>query len=152
VQTGVEVSLTRARGWTASVLAGITWAPESHFGWSLHARFERLLGLASSLTTPDVYVFVGGGLFSLYGLGALAFRNTTPTIEELSAALLPGRQPSFTIGEFQVGLEVRIKNRLGGTFYISSAPWLDNSPSIGRLIDLGIIRFHSWGFEVTFWF
>lgn len=151
-QSGVEVALTRSRGWTASVLAGIHWAPQSSVGWSLQARFSRLLGLSSSLTTPDVYVFFGGGMFTLYGVGALAFKGSTPTLEELADAVTPGHEPSATVGTAQVGFEIRVKNRVGGAFYLESAPGLDSSPSIGRFIDLGVLRFHSYGFEVTFWF
>lgn len=152
VQTGLELSLTHARGWIASVLAGITWAPQSHVGWELHARFARLLGLASSLTTPDVYVFIGGGMFALYGPAALAFRDKTPTVEDLVLALTPGREPSSVIGTGQLGLEVRVKNRVGAALYLETAPFLDQSPSVGILVDLAIIKFHSFGVEVSFWF
>lgn len=152
VQSGVEIALTRARGWTASVLAGITWLPESHVGWSLKARFSRLLGAASSLTTPDVYVFLGTGLFTLYGTAALSFKDRVPTTADLIAALVPGATPNQTIGVGQIGVELRLKNRIGATFYLETAPYLDNAPAIGRVLDLGLIRFHSWGFEVSFWF
>jgi hypothetical protein len=148
VQSGLEVALSRARGWTASLLAGVTYAPESFFGWSLHARFARLLGLASSLTLPDVYVFLGGGVFTLYGSGALIFRDRIPTAADLAGALIPGRQPSTTIGSFQVGVELRIKNRVSASFYLESAPYLDFAPAVGRVINLGVISFHSYGFEV----
>ncbi len=152
LQSGLEFSLTRARGWTASILAGVTYVPQSLFGWSLHARFARLLGLASSLTLPDVYVFLGAGVFTVYGNGALVFRDRVPTVDDLAAAVVPGRSPSTTIGSFQAGLELRIKNRVSAAFYIESAPYLDGSPNIGKIINLGIISFHSYGFEVTFWF
>lgn len=151
-QSGVEVALTRSRGWTASVLAGIHWTPQSSVGWSLHARFARLLGLSSSLTMPDVYVFFGGGMFSITGVGALAFKGSTPTIEDLAAALTPGREPTATVGTGQLGIEFRVKNRVGGAFYLETAPGLDGSPTVGRLIDLGFLRFHSYGIEVSFWF
>lgn len=152
VQSGLEVSLTRARGWVASVLAGFTWAPQTYVGWSLQARIERLLGVASSLTTPDAYIFLGGGLFTLYGMGALALKDRIPTADDVALALQPGREPSQSVGVIQLGFELRIKNRVGAAFYIESAPWLDTAPAIGRLIDLGIIRFHSFGVEVSFWF
>ena len=150
-QTGAEVALTRSRGWTASLLAGINWAPQSSTGWSLHARFSRLLGVSSSLTGPDVYFFFGAGMFALYGTGALAFKNSVPTVDDLTNAL-NGHEPSAIVGTGQLGLEIRIKNRIGGSFYLESAPGLDNAPAIGNLLDLGIIRFHSYGMEVSFWF
>lgn len=153
LQSGIEVSLTRARGWTASVLAGFTWAPQVHVGWSLHARFARLLGLASSLTTPDVYVFIGGGLFTLYGPGALAFKAKNPTVDDVVNVLQPGKEPSQSVGTAQLGLELRVKNRVGGTFFIETAPWLDGAPAIGTLFSVfGLFNFHAFGFEVTFWF
>jgi hypothetical protein len=153
VKSGIEVAMTRARGWVASVMLGITFLPQVHYGWSAYGRIERLLGLSSSLTTPDVYVFLAGGLFSIYGTGALAFRASSPTLKEIADSVLPGREPNATIGTGQVGLEVRVKNRLGAGFYIEAAPFLDTSPNIGNFINLfGLIRFHSYGFEVNFWF
>jgi hypothetical protein len=152
VQSGLEVAMTHARGWTASLLLGFTWMPQSHIGWSLEGRMERLLGLASSLTTPDVYVFVGGGFFNLYGVGALSFKDKVPTVEDISNGLQPGKEPSQSVGTFKIGLDLRVRNRVGATFYIESAPWLDFSPSIGKYLNLGIISFHSMGFEVSFWF
>ena len=153
VKSGLEVALTRARGWLASVLLGITWAPQSHVGWSIHGRISRLLGLSSSLTAPDAYVFIGAGLFTLYGPGALAFRSTTLTLDQITTALQPGREPSQSIGDMQLGLEIRVKNRVGVAGFIALAPFLDTSPSIGDVINIfNLIRFHSFGIEVSFWF
>lgn len=152
LQSGLEMALTHARGWVASVLAGFTFAPQLHVGWSLHARFERLLGLSSSLTSPDIYIFVGGGMFAMYGVGALALRDRAPTPEEIATALTPGREPSVMIGAAQIGFEIRVRNRIGATLFLETTPYLDNAEAIGRIIDLGIIKFHSFGVEVCFWF
>lgn len=152
LESGIDVAMTHSRGWMASVLAGFNWTPQTNVGWSLQARLERLLGLTSSLTAPDFYVFLGGGLFTLYGPGALTFKSSVPTTQDLLSALVPGREASQSVGMITLGVEFRIKNRVGGTLYAASMPWLDFSPNVGRYLDLGIIKFHSLGFEVSFWF
>lgn len=152
LQSGGELALTQSRGWLASLLVGITYAPQSYVGWSLQARFSRLLGLTSSLTGPDIYAFVGAGVFALYGAGALAFRDQIPTFSDIIDAATPGKEPSTVLGQWHLGVELRVKHRIGASLYLESTPYLDNAPMIGKIIDLGVFSFHSFGLEVSFWF
>ena len=102
-----------------------------------------------SLTHPDVYVFVGGSVISLYGTGALAFKDQVPTPQEIRDST--DTSPNTIFGTLQLGLTLRLKNRIGATFYLESAPNLDNSPAVGNFLDLGL-KVHTLGFEVQFCF
>lgn len=151
IQAGLEASLSQARAWTASFHAGITWTPESHVGWSLSGRVARLIsGNVVSLTHPDLYVFTGAAVISMYGTGALAFRNQTPTPQELKDSTTTS--PNVIFGAMHLGLLMRLKNRIGASVYFESSPALDNSQMIGNLVDLGLIKVHAFGVEVSFCF
>ncbi len=150
VQAGIEASLSQARAWTAGFSAGITWAPNSHVGWSLTGRVARLIsGNTVSLTHPDLYVFLGGSLIALYGAGAFAFKSQIPTIEDIRDATQTN--PSHYFGTVHLGVLLRLKNRIGASFYVESAPGLDNANALGNFIDLGL-KIHTLGFEVSFCF
>ncbi|MBK7861834.1 MAG: hypothetical protein IPJ65_25100 [Archangiaceae bacterium] len=151
LNVGIEAALSQARAWTASFSAGITWAPESHVGWSLTGRVGRLLtGNTVSLTHPDVYAYVGGSVISMYGTGALAFRNNIPTPEDLKAST--GTTPNVIFGTLHFGLMARLKNRIAVSAYIETAPALNGSPVLGNFIDLGFTKLQTLGFEVLFCF
>lgn len=153
LQVGAEVSITQARAWTASFSGGATWMPDLHSGWMAQARVNRLLsGKASSLTFPDLYGFVGGSLISLYGPGALLFQGQTPTANDLINAALGVSKPSVMFAAFQLGLELRVKNRIGVGVFLESAPGLDSAEAIGNYLDIGFVRFHSFGVEASFCF
>ncbi|WP_224243868.1 hypothetical protein [Hyalangium gracile] len=152
LQLGVEGSLTQARSWLGSFSVGFSWAPELHTGWLAQGRLSRLIsGSASSLTGPDLYAFVGGSVISIHGNNALTFQDQIP---DLNAVLqqITGRQPQATFGAFQLGLELRLKNRIGAGFYLESLPGMGSAPAIGEYLDLGLISFHSLGVEVSFCF
>ncbi len=151
LEAGVEMALSQARAWTGSVLAGFSWTPQLHIAWMLQARVARLLsGSTVSLTHPDLYAFVGASIISIYGRDALVFRPTIPTPEDILAA--SGNNPTSVIGTLHFGLELRMKNRIGVIAFIESAPGLNQSPNIGAYLNLGFIKFHTLGFEVSFCF
>lgn len=151
LQAGVEASLNQARAWTAGFNLGFTWAPNSHVGWSLQARVARLItGNTVSLTHPDVYAYIGGAVISVYGTGAFAYRSIQPTLDELKDSTQT--TPNVIYGTFHAGLLLRLKNRLGVSMYIESAPALDNASSAGNYVDLGFMKWHTFGFEVQFCF
>lgn len=152
LQAGVEGSLTQARAWTGSFSVGFSWTPQLHTGWLAQGRLSRLLsGPASSLTGPDLYAFVGGSVISIHGPSALVFQDEVPDLDDL-LALLTGGGPDATFGALQLGLDLRVKNRIGVGVYLESLPALNDAPAIGDYLDLGILRFHSLGVEVTFCF
>jgi hypothetical protein len=149
LQAGVEGSLTQARSWMGSFSVGFSWAPQLHVGWLAQGRLSRLIsGSTSSLTGPDLYAFVGGSVISIHGNSALIFQDKVPDLNALLQQLT-GREPEATFGAFQLGLEFRLKNRLGAGVFLESLPSMNNAPAIGDYLDLGLIRFHSLGVEVS---
>jgi hypothetical protein len=149
LQMGVEGSLTQARSWMGSFSVGFSWLPELHTGVLAQGRLSRLLsGSASSLTGPDLYAFVGGSLIFIRGNGALVFKDTIPDLDDLLGQLT-GDAPDATFGAFQLGLELRLKNRIGVGFFLESLPTMGDAPAIGDYVDLGLIQFHSLGVEVS---
>ncbi len=155
LQTGLEVPFSQARAWTASVLGGVSWAPDVHTAWLAQARISRLLtGTTSSLTHPDLYLFLGGAVIGVHGLGALAFHDQSPTIDQLTAQLLGQTfsNAQTILGTFHLGLELRAKNRIGISFFAESLPGLDQAIGVGNFADLGLFRIHSLGAEVSFCF
>lgn len=153
LQGGAEIALTQARAWTGAVSVGVTWTPEIQTGWMVQGRVSRLLtGSTTSLTRPDLYGFVGGSLINIYGPGASVFSKDVPTPQEVIATVTNVAKPQALFAAFQFGLELRVKNRIGVGAYLESAPALDDAPSIGNLVDLGLIRFHNFGVEVSFCF
>ncbi len=148
IQAGVEGSLSQARAWTGSFSVGFSWAPQLHTGWLAQGRVSRLLsGSASSLTAPDLYAFVGGSVISIHGLGAVVFQDEVPDLNDLLSQLTGGGLSS-TFGALQLGLELRLKNRIGAGVFLESMPLMD-APAIGDFLDLGVITFRSLGVEVS---
>jgi hypothetical protein len=149
LQAGAEVALTQARVWTASVTAGVTYFPQVHSGYLFQGRVGRLLtGSTQSLTHPDLYAYVGGAFISISGPGAATFKTQVPTVVDLLAAATNTVKPEATFAAFQLGLDLRVKNRIGVGVYLEAAPGLDGAPAIGTYLDL-ILKFHSFGAEVS---
>ena len=149
LQLGAEAALSQSRAWTGSVSVGFSWTPQLHTAYLVQARISRLLtGSVTSLTHPDVYGFLGASVISVHGPGALLFRDGAPTVADIEAALTNG-QPQSTFAAFQIGLEVRIKNRLGAAVFTEASPALNNARAIGNYLDLGVVRFQSLGAEVS---
>lgn len=152
LQAGVEIALSQTRAWTAGFQLGYTWAPESHDGWLAHARISRLLsGSSWSLTQPDVYFFLGGSAITISGIDALMFRNSTPRITD-PLELRGEREPRSTFAAWQMGLEVRVKNRIGLSFFLESMPAFTDAPGLGRYIDIDFLPVQGMGLEATFCF
>ena len=153
IEAGAEIALTQARAWTASLQLGVTWFPEVQTGAMLQGRIARLFsGDASSLTNPDIYGFVGGTIIVMQGAGALTFRDKTPNIADILGAATGVSNPQAIWGAGQVGLMMRVKNRIAIDVYAEAAPTLGNATGIGNYIDLGITKVQSVGGEVSFCF
>ncbi|WP_375764914.1 hypothetical protein NR798_24665 [Archangium gephyra] len=154
LQVGTEVALTQARAWSGTFSVGVTWLPQLHTGFMAQARISRLLtGSVASLTRPDLYVFVGGSVISIHGQGARVFQNEVLNLEDVLSSI-PDLliEPHATFAAFPIGLELRVGNRIGASVFLESAPALDNAPAVGAHLDLGLLRFHTVGAEVTFCF
>ncbi len=151
LQAGVEASLTQAQAWSGSLVLGGSWAPDLHVGWMAQARVARLLsGSVRSLTHPDLYAFLGGAVYSIHGQSAQLFRDRIPDAETLIAQAL-GVRPQATFGAFQLGLQLRVQNRIGAAAFLEVLPSMGNAPSIGSYLDVGV-SFKSMGVEVSFCF
>lgn len=152
LQVGAEAPLTQARAWTGSLSLGVSWMPQLHVGWMVQGRISRLLsGSVTSLTRPDLYGFVGGSVMSIHGLSALVFQDQVLDLQDVTSQLL-GIDPQALFGAVQLGLELRIKNRMGASVFVESLPSMNTAPSIGRYVDLGPLQLHSLGVEVSFCF
>lgn len=151
VSAGLEASFSQARAWTASMNAAFSWLPQSHVAVMAQGRISRLLtGNATSLTWPDLYAFVGAGVMFGSGRGMLIFRNTNPTITEIFDNNT-NNEPRTTLGILTVGLELRVKNRIGVGVFLETLPYIETTDNIGTYVDF-LIRFQSFGVEVSFCF
>lgn len=152
VGVGLEASFSQARAWTASINAAFSWLPNSHVALLAQGRIARLVtGNSTSLTWPDVYAFAGAGVLFGQGSAMLLFRNEVPTIDDVRN-VTTNNEPRSTLGMITVGLEVRVKNRIGLSVYAETYPGLTNTDNIGFALDLGFVRFQSLGIEVSFCF
>lgn len=155
LQVGAEMALTQARAWTGTFSVGATWLPQLYTGFMAQARISRLLtGSVASLTQPNLYLFLGGSVFSIHGQGARVFQSEVLNLEDLLSNIPQlAIDPHVTFAAFPIGLELRIGNRIGASVFLETAPALDTAPSIGTQLDLlGILKFHTLGAEVTFCF
>jgi hypothetical protein len=152
LQSGVELAPTAGRAWTGSMLLGYSFIPEAYQGVMGQARISRLLtGRVRSLTRPDVYLFVGGAAMSVWGPATATFTRRLPSADDLIAgALEEGPRTSF--GTFQVGLDLRIGNRIGMSAFLETIPDMADSRNLGDYVNIASIGFQSTGTEVTFWF
>lgn len=152
VSVGLEAAFSQARAWTASMNAAFSWLPQSHVAVMAQARLSRLVsGSTTSLTWPDLYAFIGAGVLFGQGRGLLIFRNTNPTIDEIFNNNT-NNEPRATLGILTIGAELRVKNRISLIGYLETLPALETTDNIGNFIDLGFIRFQSFGVEVSFCF
>lgn len=151
VSGGVEAAFSQARAWTGSLNLGFTWLPNAHIGVMAQGRVSRLLtGSSTSLTWPDLYAFAGVGVFYVQGRSALTFRDNSPTVDEI-LNVSQNNEPRTTLGLLTVGLELRVKNRIGVGVYLETYPAIATTNNIGVYVDFAI-RFQSFGVEVSFCF
>jgi hypothetical protein len=152
LQTGVELSPTVARRWTSSMMLGYALIPQAYQGLMAQARISRLVtGQARSLTHPDLYLFGGLSLSTVWGPGTASFRNNTLTLDEILTDTNLD-EPRATFGAVHVGAELRLGNRVGFGFFLETLPSFTSSRNFGRYTQLGPIEAHSLGAEVAFCF
>ena len=152
LQSGVEIGTTDARAWTSSLLVGYSLVPQAYQGLMSQGRVSRLLnGGASSLTTPNLYGFVGGAVFTVWGPATAPFTEDTLTIDEILLAV-DGDDPRYTFGALHAGVDLRVGERVGISTFLEAMPSLRNSDNIGNYVRVANVEFQSLGTEVTFWF
>lgn len=153
IQSGAEIAINHARDWTGSIVVGGTFVPQAYSGLMLEARVNRLVtGAATSLTHPNLYLFVSGALSTLNGPAALVLRDDIPTLPDLLAVASGAVAQPTTWPTIGAGLDLRIGNRLGASLSLQSSPTLAGSPGVGRFLDYGVVQVHAIGTEVTLWF
>jgi hypothetical protein len=152
LEAGVEVGFTQARAWIGSLSLGYSYNPSTHDGWLASARIARLVsGRVRSLTQPDLYLFLGVSAINVRGQDAQMFELNPPPLTNIVAGS-KGDRPSATFAAWKVGLELRVKNRIGASFFLESLPMLQSAPALGSYLDVGFTKFQTMGAEVTFCF
>ena len=145
LQSGVELSPTHAFAWTGSLILGVSYIPQAYQGLMAQARVSRLItGRARSLTHPDLYLFAGASIMTVWGPATAPFQAERVDANAVIQAST-GDPPRFSFGTLQAGLDLRIGNRLGFAFFFESLPALTQSPNLGKYIGI----FESQGVEVT---
>ena len=151
LQLGVESALSAARVWIASAVVGFSWLPEAYDGVMLQARASRLLtGRARSLVRPDLYLFFGGALLRLDGPAIAPFseQNSVAVRRQIEGDI----SSSATFGTLQLGLDLRLGQRVGIAGFLEHMPAYIDSETVGEFLDLGPFAFHSFGVEISFCF
>ncbi|MCP4500564.1 MAG: hypothetical protein GY822_11445 [Deltaproteobacteria bacterium] len=158
LQIGGEMSMGTARAWTGSLILGATFVPTIHSGAMFQARVHRLLtGSSFSLTRPDIYGFFGVAVMGIQGATATVLVPPSQTSAVLDLVGILGSMALYP--SVQAGLELRVNNRIGASFFFESMPTLQDNDNIGNWldsldtgIDFGPLQINSMGVEVTFTF
>lgn len=152
LQSGIEMGTTDAHAWTASLVLGYSFVPQAYQGIMGQARVNRLLtGRVRSLTRPNLYAFAGGAVISVWGPATAAFSDDALTADQvLAGAEQEGPRTAF--GTIQLGLDLRVGNRIGLSTFLETIPDLALSPNLGEYVFIFGVSFQTLGTEVTFWF
>ncbi len=149
LQSGVELGANDSLAWTSSILVGYSFIPQAYQGLMGQARISRLLtGRTRSLLRPDIYAFVGAAAISVWGPATGSFRDQKLNADEIIRDSA-GEGPRTTFGALQLGLDLRLGNRIGLSTFLEAVPVLRNSRNLGSYIQVGSIGFQTWGTEVT---
>ncbi len=152
LESGVELGATDAQAWTASLVAGYSFIPQAYQGILAQARVNRLItGRARSHTRPDLYGFAGAAVLTVWGPATASFRDDRLTVDEVLTELAES-DPRTTFGALQVGLDLRVGNRIGLSSFLETLPSFGDSRNLGAYVRVAGVGFHSLGTEVTVWF
>ena len=151
-QTGIEVALNDAATWTSSFLLGYTYIPQSYTGLMVQARMSRLIsGQARSLTSPNVYLFLGTAVMRVEGPGVVSYRDDILSVEDVLGDQ-PGNQPVETLPGIHFGFDVRLGNRVGFAIFAETLTTQWDSPNLGEILNILGIGFQTVGLETSFSF
>lgn len=152
LQSGVELGMTRGGGWLSSLVLGYSFIPQAYQGILAQGRISRLVsGRVRSITHPDLYIFGGGAVMTVWGPATAPFRNEVLNADELISDLnLEG--PRTSMGAFQIGVDLRLGGRIGLATFLETIPGLTNSPNLGAHVRILGVEAHALGTEVTFCF
>ncbi len=151
LQTGVELSPTDARAWTSSLIVGYSFIPQAYQGIMAQARVNRLItGRSRALTRPDLYLFAGAAAMSVWGAATASFIGDEPDADDIITAIT-GEGPRTSFGAIQVGLDLRVGQRIGASVFLETLPDLARNINFGTYVRPFGVGFQSFGTEVTFW-
>ena len=152
IQTGVELASTDAKVWTSSFMLGYAIIPQAYQGMMGQVRLSRLLtGRYRSLTRPDLYLFGGAAVMTVWGPSTASFANRQLNADQIIAQAA-GDDPRATFGAFHIGLDMRIGSRIGMSTFVETMPAFRDSNNFGEYTNFAGITFQSFGTEVTFCF
>ena len=153
LQSGIEVGATRGGAWTSSLLVGYSFIPQAYQGLMAQARINRLIsGKVRSITRPDLYLFVGAAAITTWGPATLPFQDEQSVTSDDVIAAAEGEGPRVTFGTVHIGLDLRIGQRIGLSWFLESAPtFINTNPNLGAYVTVWL-PFQTMGTEVTFCF
>jgi hypothetical protein len=153
LQSGIEVGATRGGAWTSSLLVGYSFIPQAYQGLMAQARINRLIsGKVRSITRPDLYLFVGAAAITTWGPATLPFRDETVTADDILLDAEGEGNSRTTFGTIHIGLDLRIGQRIGLSWFLESAPtFINTNPNLGAYVTVWL-PFQTMGTEVTFCF
>lgn len=152
VQAGVELGTTQALDWTVSMVVGGSHIPQAYSGLMGEVRLHRLItGRARSHVHPDLYLFGGLSIQALWGPSSTPFQLQQVTADDVLRAN-QGQPPRFILGTYEVGLDLRLGQRIGLSTFLEYYPTLRNSPNLGEHVRVLGIGFQSLGAEVLLCF
>ena len=153
LQTGVELGATDARAWTSSLLVGYSFVPQAYQGIMAQGRISRLLtGRTRSITRPDLYLFGGAAVMSVWGLATGSFQDEIVNTDDIITGLEEDLEPRTSFGALHVGLDLRLGNRIGFSTFLETMPSLRRSRNMGDYLFVAGVGFQTLGTEVTLWF
>lgn len=149
LQSGAELATTEARAWVSSFVLGYSVVPQAYQGIMGEVRMLRLIsGRSRSLTRPDLYGFVGGALMTVWGPATAPFRERQLTADELLGDNA-GSDPKATFATLQLGLDLRLGDRMGLAGFVETIPSLRNSDNLGSHLFFFGLPWQSFGTEVS---
>lgn len=152
LESGAEFGTTDARAWTSSLLMGVSFIPEAYMGLLAQARVSRLIGRrVRSLSGPNLYGFVGAAAITVWGPATAPFLDEPVTADDIVLALA-GDNPRTTFGALQMGLDLRLGERVGLSSFLETLPSLGDNGNMGNYIRIAGVEFQTLGTEVSFWF
>jgi len=149
LQIGIEAAATPARDWMVDVVFGGSFIPQAYQGLLAETRILRLVtGRSRSHVRPDLYAFFGAAVMTVWGPATGAFQVQPFTTDDLIRSQ-QGEAPRSLWGSFEVGLDLRLGNRLGVAAYLETLPALRRSQNLGEHVRVLGIGFQSLGTEVV---
>ena len=135
------------------LLVGFSFIPQAYEGLMGQARINRLIsGKVRSLTRPDLYLFVGAAAITTWGPATAPFQDGQTVTADYILAVAEGEDPRSTCGTVHIGLDLRIGQRIGLSWFLESVPsFINSNPTLGAYVTVWL-PFHSMGTEVAFCF